>query len=374
MSKDSANSKVKHGIHIILVSSFAGANLATIVLMLGCCLSTYLSPELHPRLSQAGLLFPVFLAIDLMFVIVWLLTSWKWILLPILGVCCCWGFVWDYFPMNIRQLTHAQVDSMVSYEGIHLLSYNVAGFANDSANGMNGSKTAEYIYHSNAAIICLQECPQSGTVYKTLSAQLDSMGYETRAHKGLNVFSKYPFIGDAVYKSPASCSNGSMAWLINIKGDTVLVINNHLQSNCISSEEKMIYGKAIDEYNEEQIKASGKILLHRLTQAASGRAAQTDSLCNLIRSNLTKYSIISAGDMNDTPISYTYQRVSKLLKCAYAESGIGLGISFNRKGFPIRIDHVFVSNDLKTGSTYIDSNIHSSDHRPLQTHIFKSAK
>lgn len=364
MPKDQKTSKVKRGLHVILVSSLAGANLATILLMLACCLSTYLSPELHPRLSQAGLLFPVFLGIDLLFIAAWLLVSWKWVLLPLLGIACCGNYAWEYFPLNIRTET--------VNEGFSLLSYNVAHFATDSVNNMDGKATAEYIRRSNADIICLQECQQSGKIFPDLAAQLDSAGYSFKAHKGLVIFSRFPFIGEAVYTSPASLANGTMAWMMDIEGDTVLVINNHLQSNLISPKEKDIYNRALHTHSQEDLKESGKLLLSRLTRAASGRAEQTDLLCNLIETH-SSYSIVSAGDMNDTPISYTYQSVARLLKSAYAESGRGLGISFNGKGFPVRIDHAFVSADLKTTGTYIDSKALSSDHRPLRTHISKAA-
>ena len=60
MSAETFTSKVKRGAHVMLVSIMAGANIATIILMWATCLSTLLPPAVHPRLSQAGLLFPVF--------------------------------------------------------------------------------------------------------------------------------------------------------------------------------------------------------------------------------------------------------------------------------------------------------------------------
>ena len=61
MKPNSLKSRVRHGAHMMLVGILAGANMATILLMWASCLSTYLSPAMHPRLSQAGLLFPIFL-------------------------------------------------------------------------------------------------------------------------------------------------------------------------------------------------------------------------------------------------------------------------------------------------------------------------
>lgn len=359
------SSKIKHGAHVMLVSALVGANLATIALMWATCLSTYISPETYPRLSQAGLLFPVFLGLDMLFLFVWLVVSWRWMLLPVAGMLLCWGFVRDYCPINFNKETPS--------ESYLVLSYNVANFVVDSINGIDGWKAIEYIADSKADIVCLQECPKSGAVFKALSEKMEALGYHEKGKNGICIFSKWPFVGKLVYETPGGVSNGTYAWKVNMSGDTTLIINNHLQSNQISPEERKEYGNALESYDKDKMKSSGKLLLSRLANAAAERAEQTDSVCNIIESN-SKYSIILAGDLNDTPISHTYQSFSNLLKGAFMESGNGLGFSFIRKGFPVRIDHIFVSDNLETCSTYIDNNIHASDHRPILTRVYKSAK
>ena len=361
---DSIKSKLKHRIHVLFVSILIGANIATIVLMWASCLTTELSPIIHPRLSQAGLLFPVFLAIDIAFLLVWLFVSWRWLLLPVIGIIGCWNYVRDYCPLNLGRDKE---------DGILVLSYNVANFFTEESNEMDGQKTKEYILKSNADIICLQECPKQGSIFPELKETLEAQGYKTKFAHGLRIFSKWPFVGKAIHEEKNDTGNGSLAWMINIDGDTTLVVNCHLQSNGISEEEKDVYENAIDSYDQEQMKATGKLLLSRLSQAASKRAGQTDTLCSIIKQYEGR-SIIVTGDMNDTPISHTFQKLTNHLNSAFTESGNGLGISFIRKGFPVRIDHIFVSKNLRTGSTYIDSEIESSDHHPILTRVYKSAK
>lgn len=366
MPADTAKSKFRHGAHVVLVSILAGANIATIALMLATCLSTYLSPVAYPKVSQAGLLFPVFLGIDILFVLIWLLVSWRWAVLPLLGVLACWGYVRDYCPVNFP-------DDAQQEGGLLVMSYNVAYLWEDEEQHLDGRRSVEYIAGSNADIIFIQECAQSGEVYDMLMHKMDSLGYHTKSWDSFCMFSKWPFVGDIVYRTSDELYNGSIAWLIDIGGDTTLVVNNHLQSARISMDEKREYGNAIDSYDRYRIEASGKILLSRLSHAAAERAAQTDSVCDIVRRN-AGYDIIVAGDHNDTPVSYTYQRISSLLTCAFRESGNGLGISFVGKGFPVRIDHIFVSSGLKTRSTYVDTRIQASDHRPILTRVYKSAK
>lgn len=347
------------------ISVLVGANIATILLMWASCLSTYLSPVIHPRISQAGLLFPVFLCINLLFLAVWLIISWKWMSLTILGILSCWNYVKDYSPLNLGQ---EQENGEIS-----ILSYNVAGFYTNSERGLDGNQTVEYIAYSKADVICLQECPSGGKMYNKLSHKMDSLGYYVKSQKALRIYSRWPFIGSPVQNKSYDLCNGSLAWFINLDGDTTLIINNHLKSNGISDEEKAKYGEAIDSYDKDKMEASGRLLLSRLTHAASKRAEQTDTLCKLIKQH-ERYRIIVAGDLNDTPISYTYQQISRLLTNTYSQSGNGLGISFNRKGFPVRIDHIFISDNLESHYTYIDGEAHSSDHRPIVARVSKSAK
>lgn len=362
MDANSLKSKVKHGAHVMLVGMLAGANMATILLMWASCLSTYLPPAMHPRLSQAGLLFPIFLVLDISFIFIWLIVSWRWTILPLLGMASCWSYIRDYSPLNL--------DKELTGNNIQILSYNVAGLASVPKDIFDGNKAADYISESGADIICLQECPSGGSVYHRLTEKMDSLGYHIKKDVGMCIISRWPFIGDVVYKTEGAFGNGTLAWRIDMNGDTVLLINNHLQSNGISKEEKAEYSDALDTYDKDKMKESGKQLFSKLTKAASKREEQTDSVCQLIK-KYAGHSIIVTGDMNDTPISYTYQQFSRLLKSAFRESGNGLGISFTGKGFPVRIDHIFVSEDWETDSTCIDKSIKASDHRPILTRLYR---
>ncbi len=345
----------------MLVIILAGANLATLLLMWAVCMSTYIDPVQHPRISQAGLLFPIFLCINLAFILVWLLVSKRWLLLPLLGLASCWSYIRDYCPLN---LNHDHTGNSVL-----VLSYNVASLVATPSETSDGYKAVDYIAASGADIICLQECPGGGTVFNSLKHKMDSLGYHMKHDMSMCIISRWPFVGDVVYRTGGAYGNGSLAWSVCMEGDTILVINNHLQSNGISNEEKNVYAGAIDSYDKDKMKTSGKLLFSRLTQAASKRAVQTDSVCRVIGRH-SGQRIIAAGDLNDTPISYTYQSISRHLSCAYRESGNGLGFSFTGKGFPVRIDHIFVSNHWQIGSTYVDSSIRASDHLPILTRLY----
>ena len=365
MATDTIKSKVRHGLRLILVSALTGANVATILLLWASCLSTHLDPATYPKLSLCGLLFPIFLVLNLAFVFIWLIISCRHVLLPIIGILFCWNYVRDYCPINLQK--------KVPDSACKVMSYNVVSFNDDKENGLEGNKTIEYISKTNADIVFLQECPSGGKKYLELSKRMKEAGYDVRADGPLRIYSKYPFVKEAIYSDTQKTGNGTFACMVDIKGDTVVLINNHLESNSITEKEKDDYSEALGFHDKEKVKASGRVLLSRLSSATARRAEQTDSLCNLIR-KYERYDMIVCGDMNDTPISYTYQQIANLLKNAYEESGTGLGISFNRKGFPVRIDHIFTSKGLKSARTFVNSKISSSDHRPIITNIYKNTE
>ena len=78
----------------------AGANLATIFMMLfvGFSAASILS---SPSVGHAGLVFPVFLAINFGFLIFWLCFKKKGVLLSLAGYLVCYVPVRTYIPFNI---------------------------------------------------------------------------------------------------------------------------------------------------------------------------------------------------------------------------------------------------------------------------------
>ena len=59
------------------------------------------------------------------------------------------------------------------------------------------------------------------------------------------------------------------------------------------------------------------------------------------------------------------------MRPAYRDSGLGIGISYNQRGFPVRIDHVFMSKDWKSSQTRIVDKLEVSDHYPIVTYLHK---
>ena len=79
----------------------AGANLTTIFMMLFVGFSDRFNPVNHQVLANAGLVFPVFLAINFGFLIFWLCFKKKGALLSLAGYLVCYVPVRTYIPFNI---------------------------------------------------------------------------------------------------------------------------------------------------------------------------------------------------------------------------------------------------------------------------------
>lgn len=350
------------GVKNFLISLFLGANILSILLLWACCFSTFIPTSEYPRLSLLGLAFPIFLFVNLAFFLFWIIFKIRFAWVPLLGLLVVWGYIQDYYPIHL-------FPSKKPESTLKILAYNVGGAKDEKMK----NEIIEYCKSTNADVVCLQENSFLWIDRPKVRSALDSMNYQMMKTGGLCVLSKYPFVSDSIPINYPTRSNHSLACMIEYRGDTILVINNHLESNHLTPEEKNEIKEIIEDPHHKKVEEKGRIFGNKLSEAAQYRGAQTDSICAMIK-KYSNYSTIVCGDFNDTPISYTYQRINRLLNSAYRESGKGVGISYNQKGFYVRIDHIFVSKDWKTFDTHIDSNIQSSDHYPLITNIQKNTK
>jgi len=148
----------------------------------------------------------------------------------------------------------------------------------------------------------------------------------------------------------------------------LVVINNHLESNKIVESDVETYHQMVDDPNRENVSSGMRKLLKKLAKATSIRSQQTDILTEKLR-ELKGKKILLCGDLNDSPISYTHHQINKELKDAFAESGNGIGVSYNKNRFYFRIDHIFFSENLSAYECKVDNTIAASDHYPISCYI-----
>ena len=339
-----------------------------------CFIASAFSPYIQPKTwiipSFMGLLFPVFLLSNLIFLIIWLISrKWKAAGCNLVVFLIAWGSIQAYFPINLLRPDKPEGT-------IKLMSYNVMGFAYHIHKKGEPNHIIEYINNENPDIVCLQEyfinkknpmaneaaIQKAFTNYPYKRAiyfdQSDNFEY------GVAVFSKYP-ITDAKRIKYKSAYNGSGLFTLDINGKTVSLINNHLESNRITQKDKEFY-QSLRKGNigSETLGSLKNSIVGRLRPAYLLRAQQADSIVQTVKNLQTDYLLV-CGDLNDTPISYTRRKVQGSLDDAFVSHGSGLGISYNADYFWFRIDYIFHSPKVKTADCYIDRSIKTSDHYPV---------
>jgi endonuclease/exonuclease/phosphatase family metal-dependent hydrolase len=359
------------------------ANILFAGVMLLTAYSPYFSPMQHPYLSLTGLVFPLFVIINLLFIPVWIvMRRARFLWLSVIAFLLCMGQVHTYCPVNFR----TPVDELP--EGsIKLLSYNIMGF--DGASKRKGNNPIlNYLKASGADILCLQE-------YNTIDAPnflsrkevdeaLDMYPYRNilpvGTQKGytnqLACYSKFPILS-ARKIDYHSEYNGSIVYELQLGDDTLTLINNHLESNRLTKADKAMYERMLalsePERKEraEQMKSGAKLLAGKLIEATRIRAAQVDSVAKTIAANRHPYLLV-CGDFNDTPISYTHRVLKQGLNDAFVDTGCGLGISFNQNKFYFRIDHILTGKRWKAYDCTVDTSIKDSDHYPIWCYLSKA--
>ena len=96
-----------------------------------------------------------------------------------------------------------------------------------------------------------------------------------------------------------------MAYYLLVNGDTILVINNHLETTHLTKEDRSRYTEMVSgKMKRDTVKEESLLLLEKLGQAAAIRAVEADAVHQYIEEH-RQYPIIVCGDFNDNPISYS---------------------------------------------------------------------
>ena len=306
--------------------------------------SPYLNPKLNPLSSGLGLAFPLFLVINIAFIIFWVFINYRYALVPLIGFLVCFPQIRTYIPFNSTTKT-------IPEGSIKILSYNVMNFSN--LEKKDGKK---YLTDED--------------IRKALKAYpYYSVRRQNRSDVQLACFSKYPILSVSPIDYE-STYNGSVKYVLAVNNDTVTLINNHLESNKLTKEDRGMYEDMIKDPNAKKVKTGLRQLVKKLAEASAIRASQADSVNKAITES--KYpTIIACGDFNDGSISYTHRILTQKLDDAFTQSGKGLGISYNQNKFYFRIDNILISPNLKAYNCTVDRSIKASDHYPIWCHISK---
>ena len=255
-----------------------------------------------------------------------------------------------------------------------VMSFNAKSFGGMNKEESMGEKKCfemiNYLKDSKADIICIQEMfnnPFSKNF--NVVERLKKGGYKYiyfsksgtlkwGGSVGMAICSKYPILSRKAIRKREGSNNQIIRAKIDIEGQTLVVVNMHLQSTFINEQE-------LDKNKiKENFWPSVSKIAAKLKVAFQARTKQIDEL--LANTMDEELPVIIAGDMNDTPYSNAYLRLRDSFQNGFEEKGSGFGITYNGPIPFLRIDNQFANSRLRFTRFKVNRELKVSDHFPTE--------
>lgn len=301
-------------------------------------------PVLAGYLSPLGLLVVPLAACSLLGTIIAVCCRKKGITL-LLGISCLLSLFLTGKSWAVSFSANSSKDSAP----LRIVSWNAEGF---QLNKETLQASAAFIRSLHPDVICLQERPHDNLLHRdSISA---AFGYPYRVFNSredevlnLAIYSRYPLSNRKEYYFPDSY-NKVLQIDLQCDGAIIRLFNIHLQTTGMS------------------FAYQGNNRLHTYQLNAVERNRQAQQLAEAIASS--PYPVTVYGDLNDTPVSYAYRKLTTQLDDCFLEAGNGWGGTYQPAGNLFRIDYILCSQDLKPSVYRLYSN-HWSDHQIQYTEL-----
>lgn len=307
-------------------------HLVILVLLLATSLNSVVSPQKLPYLNLLSLAFPAFMILNAILCFGWLLARKRRVVL---------FFCLSLFLINptVRWLNWTSKSK--EDPNLKIVSFNI------KAAQMGREKIYDYLENSGADVILGQEFGSEFNIPNYENRTKDNALVATNSKteilniQNINLDGK----GSAVYTD------------IKINGKIIRVFNIYL--NPFSFEKQKLKPSKDLKRNEGKLKYAVRTLIPIFKIHQQEIAIIREAI------DSSPYPVIVAGDFNSVPNSYEYYELGKGLVDAFVAKGRGNSASFHDYKFPIRIDYIFVSKEIKTVSYKVDNSVKMSDHFPV---------
>ncbi|MDR1199253.1 MAG: endonuclease/exonuclease/phosphatase family protein [Prevotellaceae bacterium] len=334
-------------IFLFLVKIIAVLTVFALLMSIAAC---YVSPARYWIFQLFGLFFPAIFTVNILLVIILRVMKSKMAYFNFAMLLASVFFIGRFFQLSGSKAADENA--------IKVISYNIHDFKNIDNYKTTYSEIADFLLDEDADIICLQEYLPSKKVqnqHKKLQKLHQKYKYSC-GNGGQKIFSKYPFESRQDFDFAGThllCAD------ININGKTVRTYSCHLQStnfNPDGTQQRLTSKNA--NYTHEL-----KRVVVNLRNAFIKRAGQVELIAREI--SKSSYPAIVCGDFNDTPMSYSYQKIRGKMKDTFIEAGSGISNTYKKLFSFLRIDYVFVDKNISVGEYKVAKKIKYSDHYPV---------
>jgi len=344
--------------------------LFTVLPLIACYLSQWISPASFWPLAFFGLLFPALIVIQIAFLLFFIVLRSKAIVFPVILILFGWSSIVQSFQVPHPANTESEKNT------IKVMTYNVRLFDIVSWSGLKNQADGIFSYLSEEKpdILCIQEFalqdPGKFSI-EYIKEKLDFLpetvieyNYTSQNRKhGLAIFSRFPIIGSG-HEHFQDTKNMMLYADLLIANDTIRVYNNHLESIHFDRDEFQWIDTKTDKTRIPRDKITE--IINRMKGAYKKRAIQAGTVRKSI--DLSPYKVVVCGDFNDTPVSYATHKIGNNLYDSFRSGGRWLGITFPNVKAPLRIDYILHSKEF-TSSDYEIGKVKFSDHRPVSCRI-----
>jgi endonuclease/exonuclease/phosphatase family metal-dependent hydrolase len=333
------------------------------IAVIGATFLSYAAPRIDPELtwiiSFFGLFYPVLLLINIAFIVFWLFVKSTWVWPSLICILIGWSELKAFFPLNGDKEGR-------NGEGISIMTYNISnayeGYdLKKEERVRKQTRLIEYLNNfQEYDIICLQEV---GDYAYDILKKVFPKHIVYYKKKGAVILSRYHITkkGEIDF---GTITNSCLWADIDVGFDTIRVYSYHLQSNQISATaEKMANQTELD---QRRAWYDIKGIFRKFKNKHITRSKQAEKIA--AHAKKSTHKVILAGDLNDSPQSYTYHVLSDLGKDAFTERGFGLGTTYAGSIPLLRIDYIFADEQLEVVSFSIDKKRYS-DHYVITAEI-----
>jgi len=331
----------------------------------------YIDPHFFWPIAFIGIAYPILLLVNLLFVVFWLFRKPRFAFIAFVPIVLGWGA----FTKNMGFAKETLMEKPDDTSTFRLMSYNVHMFRSfdETKKVDNKRKILEIFTEVSPDIICIQEFYTRKKGKDDIrQALIKELGYSHHyfqpvAHNdydayGIAIFSKYPIkkTGTLPINVNKKIVNRVLYADIQKNGKMLRVYNVHLQSIGFK-ERDYEFIKNISTNMDEEL-ASTKRIGGRLKNAFIKRSEQVNLLYEHIRKCEIPYVV--AGDFNDTPLSFSVNKIAGEMQNTFVRKGRGWGVTYNGDFPNFQIDYIMASKDFEvTGYKIIHKKL--SDHFPI---------